>query len=89
MFIRELSLYVDYFHQELQKASEGLLNKTSKCFLDFKRSLVTAIEYYQDLAEQFSLEQRERFLRDLDALFEELEKVLPEPATAISLGTTS
>jgi len=83
MFIRDLSLYVDYFRGELQKASEGLLDKTAKCFLDFKRNLVTAIEYYQGLAEQFSLEQRERFLRELDTLFEEIEDILPGIAAAI------
>ncbi len=89
MFIRELSLYVDYFRRELQQASEGLLDKTTKRFLDFKCNLITAIEYYQGLAEQFSLEQRERFLRDLDNLFEKIEKALPESAAAISLGVIS
>ncbi|MCK4606880.1 MAG: hypothetical protein KAU35_06255, partial [candidate division Zixibacteria bacterium] len=89
MFIRELSIYVDYFRREFQQASEGLLNKTAKCFLDFRRNLITAIEYYQGLAEQLSLEHRERFLRDLDTLFEEIEKILPESATATSLGVVS
>jgi len=89
MFIRELSIYVDYLRDELQKASEGLLDKTTKRFLDFKRNLITGIEYYQDLADQFSLEHRERFLRDLDALFEELEKVLPKAGPTISLGVIS
>jgi hypothetical protein len=89
MFIRELSLYVDYFRREFQQASEGLLNKTAKCFLDFRRNLITAIEYYQGLAEQLSLEHRERFLRDLDTLFKEIEKILPESSTAIPLGVIS
>lgn len=89
MFITELSLYVDCLRQELQKTSDGLLSKTAKCFLDFKYNLNTAIEYYRGLAEQFSLEHRERFLQDLDALFEEIERVLPELPTAVSLGTIS
>ncbi len=88
MFIRELSLYVENFRQELQTASEGLMDKTANCLSDFKGNLIAGIEYYQNLAEQFSREQRERFLRDLDTLFEELEKVFPEPASAISLGVT-
>ncbi|MCH8026548.1 MAG: hypothetical protein IID63_00335 [candidate division Zixibacteria bacterium] len=86
MFIRELSLYVDYLRDELQRASEGLLDKTTKSFQEFKQNLNDAIEYYKKLAEQFSSEQRERFLRELDALFEEIEKVLPEPATPISIA---
>lgn len=89
MFIKELSIYVDYLRQELQKASDGLLDKTTKRFMDFKSNLNTAIEYYQGLAEQFGLEQRERFLTDLDNLFEEIEKALPKSTTAISLGVNS
>ncbi len=89
MFISELMIYVDYLRRELQKASEGLLDRTTKWFLDFKQNLITGVEYYRGFAEQFSLEQRERFLRELDALFEEIEKVLPESSTATSLGVTS
>ena len=86
MFIREISLYVDYLRDELQRASDGLLDKSTKSFREFKQNLNDAIEYYKSLAEKISSEQRERFLRELDALFEEIEKVLPEPATAISIA---
>jgi len=86
VFIRELSLYVDYMRRELRKESEGLLDRTAKYFEDFKQNLNTGIEYYQELAEQFSQEQKEKFLNDLDALFEEIEKVLPNKAASISLG---
>ncbi len=89
MFVQEVSIYVDYFRGELQKASEGLLDKTGKFFLDFKQNLNSAIEYYRDLSEQISQEHRERFLRDLDTLFAEIEKVLPESTTTIPLGATS
>lgn len=89
LFIRELSLYVDYLRRELRKESEGLLDRTAKYFEDFKQNLNSGIEYYQDLAEQFSSEQKEKFLRDLDALFEEIEKVLPKSAPTISLGVIS
>lgn len=86
VFIRELSLYVDYMRRELLKESEGLLDRTAKYFEDFKHNLHTGIEYYQELAEQFSQEQKEKFLNDLDALFEEIEKVLPSKTATISLG---
>jgi hypothetical protein len=89
IFIKELSLYVEYLRKELEKTSEGLLDKTSKYFFEFKSNLISAIEYYQDLAEQFRLEQREKFLLELDSLFKEIEKVLPESALAPSLGTIS
>jgi len=87
MFIKELSLYVDYLRRELRETSEGLLNKTAKCLQDVKHNLISAIEHYEDIAEQFGLEQRERFLKDLDTLFGEIEKILPESANTISLGT--
>ena len=85
MFISELMIYVAYLRRELQKASEGLLDRTAKRFLDFKQNLITGIEYYRCLAEQFSLEQRERFLQELDALFKELDNILPEMAAATSI----
>jgi len=85
MFISELRIYIDYLRRELQKASEGLLDRTAKCFLDFKQNLITGVEYYRCLAEQFSLEQRERFLQELDALFKEIDNILPETAAATSI----
>ncbi len=83
MFIRELMLYIDYLRRELQKVSEGLLDRTTKYFLDFKKNLIAGIEYYRCLAEQFSLEQRERFLRELDVLFKEIDDILPGTTATI------
>lgn len=77
MFIKELSLYVERFKDEIHKVSEGLLDKTTRNFDDFKSNLISAIEYYKNLAEQFSKEQKEKFLSDLDTLYTELEKILP------------
>lgn len=89
MFIKELSIYVDYFRDEIQKTSDGLLNKTTKFFFDFKSNLNSAIEYYQDLAKQLGSEQRERFLQELEVLFEEIENVFPESQTMIPSRATS
>ncbi|MCP4703206.1 MAG: hypothetical protein GY865_01230, partial [candidate division Zixibacteria bacterium] len=85
MFIKELSLYIDHFKLELQKASEGLLNKTAKCSIDFKRNLISSIDYYRDLAEQFGQEHKEKFLKDLDVLYSEVENIILEPTPAVSL----
>ena len=85
MFISELMIYIDYLRRELQKISEGLLDRTAKCFLDFKQNLITGIEYYRCLAEQFSLEQRERFLQELDTLFKELDNILPSTTATTSI----
>ncbi len=85
MFISELKLYVDHLQKELQKKSEDLLGRTAKRFLEFKQNLISGIEYYRDLAEQFGYEQRERFLHDLDKLLAEIESILPETPAAVLL----
>jgi len=89
MFIKELSLYVERLKEEIHKVSEGLLDKTAKNFQDFKNNLLSAIEYYQNLAEQFSIEQKEKFLSDLDALFEEIENILPVSGQLIPIKVIS
>ncbi|MCK4373108.1 MAG: hypothetical protein KAW61_08165, partial [candidate division Zixibacteria bacterium] len=85
MFISELSIYVDYFRQEVQEASEGLVDRTTKYFREFKHNLITGIDYYRDLAEQFSAEQKERFLSELDTLFSEIEDALPAAPAVIPI----
>ncbi len=89
MFIKELSIYVDYLRREIQRTSEGLVDKTTKYFLNFKQNLNTAIEYYRNLAEQFSAEQKDRFLQDLNKLFSEVENILPEKAVPATIKVTS
>ncbi|MCK4655485.1 MAG: hypothetical protein KAT85_00590, partial [candidate division Zixibacteria bacterium] len=78
-----------YLRRELQKASEGLLDRTTKWFLDFKKNLIDGVGYYRGLAEQLSREQKEDFLRHLDALLKEIEYLLPEATAAVSLDSTS
>ncbi len=89
MFISELSIYVDYFRQEVQKASEELVDRAAKCYAEFKHNLITGIDYYRDLAEQFSAEQKERFLSELDTLFSEIEDVLPGTPAVISIESAT
>lgn len=83
MFSREISLNIEYLQKEIQRASEGLIEGSVKRFADFKMNLESGIEYYRGLAEQFSTEQKEKFLGELDALFAELETISPEPIPAV------
>lgn len=89
MFIRELSLYVDYLSDEVANVSGELLDRTAKRYTDFKENLRSGIDYYRELAEEFSQEQKKKFLHDLDALLEDLEKIVTNPAASVSLGTVS
>ncbi len=73
MFVRELSIYVDYLKFELKKTSDGLLDKTNKYFQGFKDNLISGIEHYHEIAEQFNQEQRDKFKKELDILLAEIE----------------
>lgn len=75
MFIKELSLYVDYFREEFQIAADEFTDRTAKRFLEFKRNLITGIDHYRELAERFNQEQKERFQASLDALYEEIDSI--------------
>jgi len=83
MFTRELGLYVDFLREELEKAAVGLLDRTSDYFSEFAENLASGIEYYRRLATHFGQTQQERFLRELDALVVELEKLFPETPKAL------
>ena len=75
MLVRELGLYVDYLKNELNKASEEFSERAARRFENFKTNLIEGVEYYTELAETFSAEQKKKFLDELDRLFEELENI--------------
>ncbi len=74
MLITELQLYVDYLKEELRDQSDGLIERTSKYFMEFKTNLLVGIEHYQEMAGQLGLEQRQAFVKELDALLAEIEE---------------
>ncbi|MEE9554346.1 MAG: hypothetical protein V3W18_08630 [candidate division Zixibacteria bacterium] len=84
MFIKELKLNIEHFQEEFQKSSKGLIERTSKYFQGFKENMENGAEYYRRLADEFSAEQKERFLRELDILLEEIESLLPAPALVVA-----
>lgn len=73
MFIKELSLYVEHLKEEMKKTSDGLLDKTTKYFQEFKQNLQDGIDHYYEIAGQFNLTQQEKFKKDLDDLLKEIE----------------
>jgi hypothetical protein len=77
MFIREISLCVDYLRDEIAWCSSGLLSRPTNYFDEFKENLLGGIEYYRGIAQQFDEQQRQRFLDDLGALHEALESIMP------------
>ena len=78
MFITELSLNVDDLSQEIKKASQEMVDKTSQSYYDFKKNLIAGIEHYRKLAEQLTENQRGIFESQLKTLQERIEALLPE-----------
>ena len=83
MFIRELAIYVDYLRKEFEKHSMELSTRAPKYFREFKENLLSGIEYYRKQAEQLIHEKRTRFLHDLGALRETLERMTLEQMTLV------
>ncbi len=75
MFLRELSLYVDYLKKEIDKHSLGLSQRTPKYFREFRENLLHGVEYYSRLAEEFIEDQRARFEDELARLQAEIEQL--------------
>ena len=66
MFIKELRLNIEHYHQEVQKTSQELMDKTSKYFLSFKENLVYKHRVLsRSLLTKLSTDQKEKFLKDL------------------------
>ncbi len=73
--IRELQLYIDYYRSELEKTAEGIIERTTKYLVEFKKNLFVSIEHYQALANEFEQRKRDEFTAELDNIFLELENI--------------
>jgi len=49
MFIKELTMYLDYLKDELEKTIQPLNNKKVKYFESFKQNLLNGVDYYKGL----------------------------------------
>jgi len=82
MFIKELRLYVDYFREERKKFSSGLSTRSSDYFQELRKNLLEGIAYYRKLSDHFVADQKDRFLRDLQTLQEQIE-LMVSPAVPV------
>jgi hypothetical protein len=83
MFVNELRLYLDHMRKEVSKFSLDLSSRSPKYFADFKANLLNGIDYYGGVAKEFAGSQRERFLKELEAIAQELETInVPAPVPA-------
>ncbi len=75
MFITELKIYVAELRRDVEKFSLELSARMPKYLREFKENLLSGIDNYRRLAEEFISEKRTRFLGDLAKLQSELEQI--------------
>ena len=81
MFIKELMLYMDYLRDEMENSSKGIIRHTEKHLDEFRENLISGIEYYRELSEQFVEDKKKQFLKELNAIRDAIGDIqLPKPA---------
>ncbi len=75
MFIRELSIYIDYLHRELERFTLSGGGRKLAYYEDFKQNLLEGISYYQNSFREYVHEQQDRFAQDLQQLKSRIEQM--------------
>jgi len=73
MFIRELGLYVDYLHKEIDNLSTELSLHTVPYLQEMRQNLISGIDYYQTISNQLVEDCRDRFQQELSKIKQVLE----------------
>jgi hypothetical protein len=79
MFIKELTLYIDYWIELLNEATDEFDNKRKKYAQEFHKNLIDGITYYRNLSEKFSSDWstiKVKFLEGLNQAEEQLEEAI-------------
>lgn len=77
VFIRELELYLEYLNNEIENKSLGITQQGKKYFIDFYKNLLSGIQYYKELSDDFIAEQQADFKKSLEKLQRDIQKLLP------------
>ncbi|MGD8353214.1 MAG: hypothetical protein PVJ01_03535 [Pseudomonadota bacterium] len=75
MFIKEMSLNIEFLRNEIEKFKLELTSNGAKYFQEFKENLLKGIDYYRKTAEEFVETKRSRFLEDLKTQRDALEQL--------------
>lgn len=89
MFIKEMSLNIEYLRNEIEKFKLELTTNGASYFQEFKENLLKGIDYYRKTAEAFVETKRIKFLEDLKAQKEAIENLfasLPGEVLAEATG---
>ncbi|MBL4904226.1 MAG: hypothetical protein JKY62_16510 [Desulfocapsa sp.] len=80
MFVKELSLYVDYLRKEIDNFPLGLSVNSASFLGGMRENLLKGIEYYQTLSGELVEDSREKFLAGLQEMKATLEPLILEKA---------
>jgi hypothetical protein len=75
MFIKELSLYIDYLHKKIDESINNFTNQKDELYSTFRKNLIDGIEYYNSLIPNITEEAenvRNKIQKDLELLEEKL-----------------
>ncbi len=75
VFLRELSLYIDFLKSEVMKMSRGMAGHGMEYLVEFKQGLEEGISYYRTLFDECMAQLGEGFNELLDKLEQELAGV--------------
>jgi len=75
MFIKEMMLYIEYLLEEIRRLSIGVSESAPTYFAEFRENLLSGVEYYRNLAEEFVEGKKKSFLDDLQIQKDAIEKV--------------
>jgi len=71
MFIKELTMYIDYFSNKVDEVKDSVSKKQEKYLTNFQNNLNDGIEYYHNLFSSFE-SNKETLLNELETLKNEL-----------------
>jgi hypothetical protein len=78
MFVKELSLYLDYYRTEVGKIASGTSQFPASYLTEFGHNLLNGASYYLCISEQIDQDQREQFILQTESLRKELERIHSE-----------
>ena len=85
MFLRELALYIDYLHREVNESELGLSTNTPEYFREFKEDLFHGIDHYRQIMARLPEKSQQRFADELEKLCEALGAAPSATVTQLTL----
>ncbi len=75
MFIKELTMYIDFLKRKVQELSHPVADKQLDYLHTFQRNVNDGIEYYRSLFKKMKAKYSDKFIADLEVLKERLNSI--------------